>query len=353
MFIIDGHLGIAYNALNFGRDFRLPLADLRAKERGRSPNGVATVSLPTLQAGGVAVVFGTLFALPAASPLAETAVPSLTYRNAAEAHQVASRQLDYYARLVDEENGRLRLVTDLTNLNEVIESQTSENPLLGILLLMEGADPVREPAELEMWAERGLRLVGPAWDDTRYAAGAWRHGGGLTSEGYALLEMMQTFGLGLDVSHLSEHSFQQAVERYDGVIVASHSNARALVPGERQLSDRQIQQLGERNGVIGIALCNAFLRPHHRLGEHKQLVTLDHIVAQVDHICQLLGDSHHVAIGSDLDGGFGAKDVPLELDSAADLGLIGEKLGEWGYGSEDVANVMGQNWLRVLRGLLR
>ncbi|MCA9998173.1 MAG: membrane dipeptidase [Anaerolineales bacterium] len=352
MLIIDGHLDIAYNALNYGRDFTLPLADLRARERGRSPNGVATVSLPTLQAGGVAVVFGTLFALPAASPLAETAVSTLTYRNATEAHHVASRQLDYYARLVDEENGRLRLLTDQKTLNEVLESHTSENPLLGILLLMEGADPVREPAELEMWVERGLRLVGPAWDDTRYAAGAWRRGGGLTQEGYALLEMMQTFGLGLDVSHLSERSFQQAVERYEGVVIASHSNVRALVPGERQLSDRQIQQLGERDGVIGIALCNAFLRAHHRLGEHKQLVTTDHVAAHVDHICQLLGDSRHVAIGSDLDGGFGAKDMPLELDSAADLGLIGKKLIEWGYGAEDVANVMSQNWLRTIQALL-
>ncbi len=142
------------------------------------------------------------------------------------------------------------------------------------------------------------------------------------------------------------------MERYDGVLIASHSNVRALVPGERQLSDRQIQQLGERDGVIGIALGNPFLRAHHRLGEHKQLVTLDHVAAHLDHICQLLGDSRHAAIGSDLDGGFGARDIPLELDSAADLGLIGKKLGERGYGDEDVANIMGQNWLRVLRRLL-
>lgn len=353
MLIVDGHLDIAYNALHFGRDFTLPLADLRARERGRSPNGVATVSLPTLQAGGVAVVFGTLFALPAASPVAETAVSPMTYRNAAEAHGIANRQLDYYARLVDEGNGRLRLLTSQKTLTEVVESQTSENPALGILLLMEGADPVREPAELEMWVERGLRLVGPAWDDTRYAAGAWRHGGGLTKEGHALLEMMQTFGLGLDVSHLSERSFQQAVERYDGVVIASHSNVRALVPGERQLSDRQIQQLGERAGVIGIALSNPSLRANHLLGEHREFVTLNHVAAHIDHICQLLGSSHHVAIGSDLDGGFGAKDIPLELDSAADLGLIGKKLAEWGYGADDVANVMGQNWLQMVRGLLK
>jgi membrane dipeptidase len=352
MIIVDAHLDIAYNALNYGRDFTLPLAELRGRERGRSPNGIATVSLPTLQEGGVAVVFGTLFALPAASPLAQTANPAVVYQDNAEAHRVASGQLDYYARLLDEENGRFRLLTTQKTLNDVIESQSGETPLLGMVLLMEGADPVREPAELEMWAERGLRLLGPAWDDTRYAAGAWRQGGGLTKDGYALLDMMQTFGLGLDVSHLSERSYHQALERYDGVVLASHSNVRALVPGERQLSDRQIQQMGERGGVIGIALCNLFLRAHHHLGERKELVTLDHIVAHIDHICQLLGDSRHVGIGSDFDGGFGAQDIPLGMDSAADLRLLAARLQERGYGTDDAANVMGQNWLRVLRTLL-
>lgn len=348
MFIVDGHLDLAYNALNYGRTLTQPVTVIRAAEGSNPPNGIATVSVPTLQAAGVGLVFSTLFVLPAGNPLRYNAAEQV-YRDAEEAHRLAMAQLDYYHRLADAHE-KVRLVGDLAALDEVVASFEAENGrLLGLVPLMEGADPVREPAELEMWYERGLRLIGPAWDDTRYASGAWRGSRhGLTKDGYRLLEQMAEFGFILDLTHMSEKAALEALERYEGAVVATHSNARALVPGERHLNDTQIRLLGERDGVIGVVLYNRFLRTGHGKGDPKELVTLDHVVAHVDHICQLLGDARHVAIGSDFDGGFGAADIPAELDSVLDLPLLADKLRERGFAEADVTAVMGQNWLNVL-----
>lgn len=348
MFIVDGHLDLAYNALNYGRNLTQPVSAIRAAEGSKPPNGIATVSVPTLQAAGVGLVFSTLFVLPAGNPLRYNAAEQV-YRDADEAHRLAMAQLDYYHRLADAHE-KVRLVGDLAALNEVVASFEAENGrLLGLVPLMEGADPVREPAELEMWYQRGLRLIGPAWDDTRYAAGAWRGSRhGLTKDGYRLLERMAEFGFILDLTHMSEKAALEALERYEGAVVATHSNARALVPGERHLNDTQIRLLGQRDGVIGVVLYNRFLRTGHGKGDPKEPVTLDHVVAHVDHICQLLGDARHVAIGSDFDGGFGAADIPAELDSVLDLPLLADKLRERGFAEADVTAVMGQNWLNVL-----
>lgn len=352
MMIVDAHLDLAYNALNYDRDLRLNLADLRATEPEKSPRGRATVTLPELMRGEVGLVFGTLFVEPASSKK-EAFGGKMVYRDAAEANALAMAQLDYYHRLADElEN--LRLVGDQESLQEVVAShEAGDEPLLGIVPLMEGADPVRRPEELELWYERGLRLIGLAWENTRYSAGAW-HGGnaGLTPEGVQLLEAMADYSFILDLTHMSERATYEALDRYEGPVVATHCNARVLVPTERQLSDAQIRRLGEREGVIGIVLANGFLRANHRMTDAKELVTLDHVVAHLDHICQVLGDSTHIGIGSDMDGGFGAEHIPMEMDSIADLDLIASKLAERGYEAADIANIMRDNWLRLLRRTL-
>jgi membrane dipeptidase len=214
---------------------------------------------------------------------------------------------------------------------------------------MEGADPIREPAEAEMWYERGLRIVGLAWDDTRYAAGAWRSGGGLTKEGHLLLDVMAGFGFILDLTHMSEEASLTCLDKYEGTIIATHSNARALVPTARQLSDAQIRGIADREGVIGIVLANSFLKADHPRRGPKEAVTLEHVVAHIDHICQVVGDAAHIGLGTDFDGGFGVESVPAEIKNLSDLPLIGKALKEKGYTQEDIDGFMGQNWLRILR----
>ena len=352
MFIVDAHIDLAYSALRFERDLRQDVQEIRRREsRLKSlPNGVATATVPQLHEGGIGLVFGSLFALPQHANRELPGNERLVYANADEAYRAAVEQLDYYHRLADEEALGVRLVGDLDSLEEVVAShKDDEARLLGLAPLMEGADAVREPEELEEWYERGVRLIGPAWDDTRYAAGAWRGGGGFTDDGYHLMEVMADLGFILDVTHLSEEATFEAFERYEGVVVATHANARALVPGQRQLSDEQIRRLAERDGVAGVVFFNNFLRAGHSKGDPRQAVTLQHVVAHIDHICQLLGDPGHVGIGSDFDGGFGLEDTPAEIESVADLVLIAPLLRERGYSEEDVARIMGGNWLNVLR----
>jgi membrane dipeptidase len=349
MLIVDAHLDLAYSALRFSRDLQQNIEDIRRREATeKRPNGTIMVTIPELLKAKIALVFGTLFVMPAQSNrLPEN--QRLVFEDADEAYRAAGEELDYYRRLADEV-GPVQIVGDQASLDAVIAShRDGEATQLGIVPLMEGADPVRSPEELEEWYERGVRIIGPAWDDTRYAHGAWRGGGGFTPEGYHLMEVMADLGFILDITHLSEEASLQALERYEGVIVATHSNARALVPGERQLSDEQIRHLAERDGVTGVVLYNRFLKPDFAKGDPKESVTLDRVVAQIDHICQLLGDAEHVGIGSDMDGGFGREALPAEMDTVADLVKIAPALAERGYDDEAIARIMGGNWVERLR----
>jgi membrane dipeptidase len=350
MLIIDAHLDLAYNALNYGRSLTSPAADIRKTELVDNERGQITATFPEMQKGGVGLVFGTLFVTPshAKIPIMED---KMVYHNADQAHGYAMKQLNYYRRLVDEVE-YLRLVTDKASLEAVVESHGHEDtePLIGIVPLMEGADPIRIPEEAEMWYEHGLRVVGLAWDDSRYATGSWSDSSdGLTKDGFRLLEVMSDLGMILDLTHMSEQATIDSLERYEGVVVATHTNCRSLVSGQRQFSDTQIRLLGERDGVMGTVLYNAFLLNGWKKEDRKEDVTLDHLVANIDHVCQVLGSARHVGIGSDLDGGFGREHIPLEIDTIADLPKIAEKLKERGYEADDIANIMGGNWLRILR----
>jgi membrane dipeptidase len=311
--------------------------------------GVITVSIPQLLDGGVGLVFGTLFAMP---QVANTAYPEnrrLVYGNAQEAYVAAHDQLDFYRRLADE-MPRVRLVTTRQDLEAVIASHQEEqsDALLGIVLLMEGADPVRQPQELEEWFERGLRIIGPAWQHTRYAHGAGSSEG-FTKEGLHLMDVMADLGFILDITHLSDKGTFEAFDRYEGQIIASHSNARALVPGARHLTDEQIRRLAERGGMTGVVLFNLFLKAGYARTDPKDSVTLQHVTAHIDHVCQLLGDARHVGIGSDMDGGFGVHDTPVEINSSADLPRLASVLAERGYDRDDVVAIMGLNWIDRLR----
>ena len=350
MFIVDAHLDLAYNALNKKRDPRRKLTEIRAAEAPEYKRGIPTVSFSAMRRGGVGLAFATLFNTPQNDPFPDGSQEDEKYATAEDAHRLGMKQLDYYHRLVDEDE-TLRLVTDATTLEEVVASHADETsrPLLGLLLLMEGADCIRVPEETELWHARGVRVIGPAWDDTRYCAGAWRDSKqGLSKEGYALLEVMAGLGMILDLTHMSEVATFQALDAYAGTVVATHANARAIVPTERQLSDRQIKLIGERNGVIGAVLANFFIQPGYVRGR-KESVTVADLVAHIDHVCQVIGDAKHAGIGSDLDGGFGQRDIPDPMDSIADLPLIADALRAKGYSEEDVAGIMGGNWLALLR----
>ena len=332
--LVDAHLDLAHNVLDVGLDLTVPLEELRR----RNPTGdVPTVTLPALAEAGAVLVFATLFA----SPYHPEHNPG-GYRTPDEAHARAWRQLELYRRWANE--GRVRLVTNRAELEDHLKAWEQDGRV-GLLVLMEGADPIRSPEELGFWADAGVRLVGPAWGGTRYAGGSWNGTGGLTEPGRQLMAALQDDPrVALDASHLSERSFWEALERYDGPLLASHSNARRFVDHERHLTDAMIRAIGERGGVIGTVLYNAFLQEGWRRGDARP--GLEAIVQNMSYVAGLIG-WEHVGIGSDFDGGFGARELPEPLDRPADLRRLEEVLPAGAF-----PGVLGGNWLRWLRAWL-
>jgi membrane dipeptidase len=163
------------------------------------------------------------------------------YTTPQEAYAQAMEQLDVYTRLADE-NPRFALVREQKDLDTVLatwkEDAPEEKRQIGLVVLMEGADPILRPQDLEHWYERGLRIVGPSWlAGTRYAGGD-ASGGPVTDEGLRLLRVMLDFNMVLDVSHLSEQACLQAIDRYEGHVIASHSNPRSSSPATGRIGRR-------------------------------------------------------------------------------------------------------------------
>jgi membrane dipeptidase len=331
--IVDAHLDLAYNVLG-GRDLSLSAAEVRALESRTDHE--CMVTLPELSRGGVAVVFGTLFVGPKSwDEDGEPVYESPPWES-------AQRQFGVYRAARDE--GHARIVTSVSELDAHLELWERDS-LPGIVVLMESADSIERPADLPRWWADGVRVIGPAWSRTRYAGGTHRPFG-LTPAGRELVGRMAEQGVALDTSHLAEAAFWEALEIGAHTVCASHSNARALVEGDRQLSDGMIRAVGERGGVVGLNLYNQFLHPGWSSDGEKPPVALEDVRRHAEHIAGLIGWAH-VGIGSDLDGGLGVQETPAELDSIADLRLIGTVAPEAAR-----TGLLGGNWLRWLRATL-
>ena len=373
MLIVDSHLDLAWNALQWNRNLLQSVYTIRTLEHAESPGpgrGLNTVAFPELRQGRVAVCFATLLARSTGTPR-----PDVDYASPAQAYGIARGQLAYYRAL--EEQSHARLLTNLTELNQHLQEWTDwedtnpstsphpsttlrrlrsvqyatlNTPAIGLIISMESADPILSPNQLESWHQAGVRAIGPA----HYGPGRYAGGTGtelpLTPDGDALLKEMERLGILLDLTHLSDQAFWQALDLYTGPVLASHNNCRALVPHQRQFDDNQLYAIIERDGVIGVAFDSWMLQLDWKHGIYNEnIVTLADVVNHIDHICQLAGNSHHTAIGSDLDGGFGREESPLDLDTIADLQKIPPMLAKRGYTDTDIANIMHGNWIRFLR----
>ncbi len=352
--ILDAHVDLAFNMLTFGRDYTRPVQETRQLEQGtQTPirNGTALLGLPEYKKGNIGILFSTLFAAPIRKKMGDW--DTITYKNIQEANQLYRQQLDIYRRLADEKLQTFRLIRNAPELDLHLANRqrAEEAHPLGLVLLMEGADGIRTPDELEEWWELGLRLIGPAWAGTRYCGGT-REPGPLTDDGRDLLAAMAEYGFILDISHMDETAALEALDRYEGALLASHSNVKALLPNtqsNRHLSDRAIRGIIEREGIIGVVPFNAFLQEGWRLSDGREEISLEHVIAHIDHICQIAGNARHVGIGSDFDGGFGLESVPREIDTVADLQKLSPLLIKRGYTKEDIAAIMGGNFINHLK----
>ena len=348
MMIIDSHLDLSWNALNWKRDLTKSIEEIRRAEAGRTDKGRGynTVSFPELQKAGVAVCLATVLARR--SQLKD---PLLDYPSREIASAMGVGHVEYYR--IMESHGYMRMLRDWRALElHVAEwnlAGASGTPL-GYILAMEGADPILEPNQVELWWERGLRVVEPVHYGVSYYAHGTGAPGGLTSKGRELLAAMEAVGMILDVTHLADESFWEALEIYHGPVLASHHNCRALVPGDRQLTDDQIRTLVERDAVIGAVFDSWMLYPNYVAGKtDNSLVSMERVIDQIDHVCQLAGNTQHSAIGSDLDGGFGTEQSPRELNTIADLQMVPDLLRKRGYKESDIEGIMHGNWLRFFQ----
>ena len=272
--IVDAQQNIAFNAQQLGRDYARWAWHQRQEPGGQELPPAAT-SLRDNMLGRVAIVFGSLQVLSESKP-GLASWQRYTYRTAADAQQLALWQMDSYRRLADD-HSRIRLILTRSDLKDVLGSWRGDNSIetqqQGIVVKMKGAEPLSEPRQLEEWLEYGLRIVAPAWGQTRYAAAAGATDG-LTLLGFELLEVMAGFNMLLDISAMSDSAAAAALDRYEGAVIASHSNPRHFNDSPRCLADEQIRRLAERDGVMGIMVYNRFLRPDWHPSDPKRRVSL-------------------------------------------------------------------------------
>ena len=364
--ILDAHLDIAWNALSFDRDQLLDLAEMRRREADMtgSARGNCTVSLPEMQRANVRVCLATILcrALPAEVPEMEFNVgevggrghgdvilrDDLDFANQTIACATGQGQLAYYQLL--EQQGHMRIIRCRKELDALWSDR--ESPL-GVILSMEGCDPIVDPAQAEWWYEQGLRTACLAhYGPSAYAMGTGGDGP-LTSQGRDLLREFQRLGLILDLVHTADTAMEQALDIFEGPVFISHGNCRALVDHDRQISDEQIRQVAARDGVIGVVMDEWMLVPGYVPGDAgRTRATLEHLADHIDHICATVGDVQHVGIGSDLDGGFGTEQCPLDVQSIADLQRLGRVLSRRGYSSGEIDGIFSGNWLRFFRASL-
>ena len=355
MLVIDSHLDLGWNALQWNRDLLSSVLAIRAGEAGTEDGelGQGTVALPEMREGEVVLSFATLLARSTGQPS-----PNIDYPSPVQAYGAALGQLAYYRGLACE--GAARIITDRAGLDLHISEWENRDaawaagpqpmPPLGFVISMESADPILRPEQLPEWWRHGVRVMGPVhYGPGRYGGGTGTELG-LTDLGVRLLEQMERLGIILDLSHFSDQAFWEALDRYDGPVLASHNNCRALVPHQRQFSDEQLRAIIDRDGVVGCAFDVWMLEPGWTSGHStNQGVKLDTVVDHIDHICQLAGNSHHAGIGSDLDGGFGRPQSPSDLNTIADLQRVPALLEQRGYRDADTRAIMHGNWLKLLR----
>ena len=375
MLIFDAHLDLAMNALEWNRDLTRSIDVIRQRETGltdKPDRGNGTVSLPEMRRSGIGLCVATQIARIEHNAYS----PVFGWRSQEQAWAQTQGQLAWYRAM--EEVGQMTQIKDRDGLHRHLKLWTDTPPEsssssikpppgngnhdapeakqkpklpIGYILNLEGADSFVTLKHLERSYEQGLRAVGPA----HYGPGVYANGtdasSGFNAKGRELLKEMERLGIILDVTHLCDDCFWEALDLFNGPMWASHQNCRALVPHNRQFSDDQIKALVERGAVIGAALDAWMLVPgwiRKKTTAESVGLKLERIIEHIDRVCQIAGSARHSGIGSDLDGAFGREQTPADLDTIADLARIPAMLKARGYSEEDVTLIAHGNFVRFL-----
>lgn len=349
MFIFDAHLDLAMNAMEWNRDLTWSIEAIRKSEQGmkdKPDRGKNTVSFEAMRQGNVGLCVATQIARYVKP---ENHLPG--WNSPHQAWAQTQGQLAWYRAM--ETAGHIKQVINKASLETHLKNWETdrENTPIGYILSLEGADSIVNLDYLEKSYEQGLRAIGPA----HYGPGTYAFGtdsvGGIGKKGKELLKEIERLNLILDATHLCDQSFWETMDVYNGPVWASHNNCRKFVDHNRQFSDEQLLELIKRDAVIGIALDAWMMVPNwerRKSTPEKMGVTLDQMVQNIDHICQLAGNALHVGIGTDLDGGFGKEQSPYDLDTIADLQKVPQLLADKGYSQVDINNIMHGNFIQFL-----
>jgi membrane dipeptidase len=347
--IVDAHLDLAMNAIEWNRDLTRPIDEIRTRERAmtdKPDRGRGTVSFPEMRRGRVGLCVATQIARYVAP---DNPLPG--WHSQEQAWAMTQAQLAWYRAM--EARGEMVQIADREALDRHVDRwQNGEGGPIGYILSLEGADSIVTLRHLERAYARGLRAVGPA----HYGPGVYAQGtaaqGELGSRGRELLQEMERLGIILDATHLCDESFRGALDHFHGPVWASHSNCRSLVPNGRQFPDDYIRELVQRDAVIGVAFDAWMLVPGWVRGEttpERAGVTLATVADHIDHICQIAGDARHCGIGSDLDGAFGREQCPADVATIADLARLPAVLTARGYTDDDIQRIAHGNFITFLR----
>ncbi|MBZ0173631.1 MAG: membrane dipeptidase [Phycisphaerales bacterium] len=340
----DAHLDLAFLA-ETGRDMHVDPAECRGRYQP------AAVTLPSLADGGVTRVLATVFTESVAdpsSPGAETGAFAYPAGDADKAYVSGVRQLKLYHAWHDA--GLIDLPTRKSPERERRAEQADGSPLT-VGVLIENADPITAPDDLDLWVDGGVVAVGLTWANRgRYASGngvpSDENHAGLTDLGRAMVARMDELNVVHDASHLNDRSLADLFDATDRRVIASHSNCRALLDGvnQRHLTDDAIREIVRRDGVVGLNLVSAFL---DQACWESGRAAIDHTVRHVEHVCDIAGDRAHIGLGSDMDGGIAADRLPRGIDRPRDLEKIATALRDRGWADDDIAGFTHKNWSKI------
>ena len=350
MLLFDAHLDLSMNALEWNRDLRSSITEINSREEGMTDKldrGKATVSLEELRKGNIGIVVATQIAR-----YVEKTSQLPGWNSPEQAWAQTQGQLAYYKAL--ESLGEISPIRNARELKTHLQywnSSSEEKKSIGYILSLEGADSIVSVEYLDIAYNYGLRALGPAhYGPGRYAQGT-NATGGLGPNGKDLLVKMESLGIILDATHLCDDSFWEAMEIFNGSIWASHQNSRSLVNHNRQFTDEQFKEIIRRGAVVGLPLDTWMMVPNWVRGESdpiKMKVDLNVMIDHLVHICSLAGNTNHVGIGTDLDGGFGTEQSPMDIKTIADLQKIPDLLLKRGFSNDDIIKICHQNWIDFL-----
>ena len=365
MLVFEGHLDIAFNALVHERDPRWSVDDTRQREADppcTDGRGVCTTSFVEMRESNVPVAVTTLLgrAKPWVKPGRHRGHAGGDWPTQEMVYAYARAQLAYYRML--EEQGDCRILETRGDLEahwSAWEASTPDaRPPLGLIITMECADPIVYPAQLHEWHQLGLRaLFLTHFGMGQYAAGnpetsppnEYDVDGPVSPRGVELLAEMEKLRMPLDLTHTSDTTFWDAIERYPGPVYSSHANCRHFTHQQRELSDEMIRAILKRGGVLGVVLAINMIRVDLIEGPPwtpiKHEVTLEHLADHIDHICQLAGNADQIALGTDTDGGFGAECCPHGYDRHRDILKLADILSRRGYTQQDIEKFFSETWL--------